>query len=317
MAGKKAREAKEAILKVFRAVEEDGEDKIKIVRERCLAQPITKAVLIDVIVGLLGIRAEPSQEPPQGSSQARLTVPLVREPGERVCKALYNGQPCPDPGDCLFRHPKVCNRPECKIRRDEDCMEEWHAPVCKSVKKLSRCPIGDACTARHPATCDTKGFSTQSGCALWHPKPIKTLAPKPNANSGNATGRTPAGRSNSSGAKNGGKGKGTYVTRQLVENVKMREKIAALEQKREQFCQQQENFPPLPVRTQLYPPPPPRQLYPQQTQPFLLTQAPTYLGHLQGPNHVPTEEPLQDVGGLVAALLPLLQALLTRQDGRL
>jgi hypothetical protein len=34
MADRKAREAKEAILNVFRAVGEEGEDKIKIVRER-------------------------------------------------------------------------------------------------------------------------------------------------------------------------------------------------------------------------------------------------------------------------------------------
>jgi hypothetical protein len=52
------------------------------------------------------------------------------------------------------------------------------------------------------------------------------------------------------------KGKGTYVTRQLAENVKMREKIAMLEQKQVQFHPLPDNFPPLhaPHRTPSYQP---------------------------------------------------------------
>jgi hypothetical protein len=75
-------------------------------------------------------------------------------------------------------HPEMCNRLDCKNRRDEDCTEKWHAPVSKPVKKLARCPIGDTCRAWHLATRDTKGCSTQSGCALWHPKPAKKPCPQ-------------------------------------------------------------------------------------------------------------------------------------------
>lgn len=291
------------------------------VKKRC--HNTTKDVLINLLITLrVNLKGEDSAEEVvnskevNNSSEARdtqSTVQATRAPGERVCKAMYSGRACPDPGQCLFRHPKACTRQECKTRRDEDCTEDWHTPVCKSVKRLTRCPNGDDCTARHPATCDTKGCSTQSGCALWHPKTPRPQDPKAKANtnvdSGNAPGRKPAYRSDSSRAKSSGKGKGTYVTRQLAENVRMREKIATMEQKREQFFQQSD-FPPL--RGWQHPMPsnqPPR---PQHS---LQTPTPSY----HGDNHMPTKgpvplEPRQDVGALLAALLPLLQALLPQKS---
>jgi hypothetical protein len=238
-------------------------------------------------------------------------VEVLDEPEEvvtkstRVCKAFYNGQVCPDLDGCLSEHPEVCKRPECKTRRSEDCTA-WHPPICKSFKRLTHCMNGDACTARHPATCTTKDCSYQSGCALWHTKTPRTLVPrsrvpKVDANSGNSSGRTQARRSDSSRAKSGMKGKGTYVTRQLAENVRMREKIATLEQKQVLFCPQPKDFPPLPSYR------------PQQ----VLNSPPAPLHSFPWPPPAPTKGlvppgPSPDVSALIAALLPLLQAFLPR-----
>jgi hypothetical protein len=231
----------------------------------------------------------------------------------RVCKAFYNGQVCPDLDGCLSEHPEVCERPECKTRRSEDCTA-WHPPICKSFKRLTHCMNGDACTARHPATCTTKDCSYQSGCALWHTKTPRTVVqrsrvPKVDAISGNSSGGTQARRSNSSRAKSGVKGKGTYVTRQLAENVRMREKIATLEQKQAQFCPQPKDFPPLPsYRTPSY--------QPQQVHSSLPAPPPSFPWCSPAPlkGLVPPGPP-PDISALIAALLPLqavLQAFLPR-----
>jgi hypothetical protein len=242
------------------------------------------------------------------------TVQVTGPSRAQVCKAFYNGRVCPDQEGCLSKHPEVCERPECKTRRSEDCTA-WHPPLCKSFKRLTHCMNGDTCTARHPATCTTKDCSYQSGCALWHTKTPRTVVlhsqvPMVNANSGNSSGRTQARRSDSSGAKSGVKGKGTYVTRQLAENVKMREKIAVLEQKRVQFHPQPGDFPPLHAahRTPSY--------QPQQVHNSLLAPPhsfpwcpPVPLKGLVPPGPPP------DISALIAALLPLqavLQAFLPR-----
>jgi hypothetical protein len=222
---------------------------------------------------------------------------------KQVCKAFYNGQACPDPDGCLSEHPKACDRPECKTRRSVDCTA-WHTPLCKSFKRLSHCVNGDTCTARHPATCTTKDCSYQSGCALWHTKTPRSRDPKVDANSGNSSRRTQARRTDSSRAKSGVKGKGTYVTRQLAENVRMREKIATLEQKQVLFCPQPKDFPPLPSHQ-------PQQVYNSPPAPLhsFPWPPPAPTKGLMPPGSVP------DISALIAALLPLqaaLQAFLPR-----
>jgi hypothetical protein len=228
------------------------------------------------------------------------TVTVTRSPRAQVCKAFHNGQVCPDQVGCLFEHPEVCDRPECKTRRSENCTS-WHPPLCKSFKRLTHCMNGDACTARHPATCTTKDCSFQSGCALWHTKTPRSRDPKVIANSGKASRRTQARRSDSSRAKSGVKGKGTYVTRQLAENLRMREKIATLEQKQVQFCPQLKDFPPLQ----------PQQV--RNSQPAPLHSFP-WFPPAPSKGLVPPG-PLPDISALFAALLPLqaaLQAFLPR-----
>jgi hypothetical protein len=221
----------------------------------------------------------------------------------QVCKAFYNGQVCPDLEGCLSEHPKVCDRPECKTRRSEDCTA-WHAPLCKSFKRLTHCMNGDTCTARHPATCTSKDCSYQSGCTLWHPKTPSSQEPKVNANPGNASRRTQACRSDSSRAKSGMKGRGTYVTRQLAENVRMREKIATLKQKRVQFRPQPDDFPPL-MAPQQAPSYQPQQVHnslpaPPHSFPWFPPAPPK---GLVPPGSMP------DISALIAALLPLQAAL--------
>jgi hypothetical protein len=268
----------------------------------------TKSLKVE-LAALIGTNQSEVVQTNKASQETESTVLVKRPPRAQVCRAFHNGQVCPDLDGCLFEHPVVCDRPECKTRRSEECTA-WHPPLCKSFKRLTHCMNGDTCTARHPATCTTKDCSYQSGCALWHLKTPKSRDPKVNANSGNASRRTQACRSDSSGAKSGVKGKGTYVTRQLAENVKMREKIAMLEQKRVQFHPQPSDFPPLhaPHRTPSY--------QPQQVHNSLLAPPPSFPWCPPTPlkGLVPPGPP-PDVSALIAALLPLqavLQAFLPR-----
>jgi hypothetical protein len=106
------------------------------------------------------------------------------------------------------------------------------------------------------------------------------------------------------------KGKGTYVTRQLAENVKMREKIVMLEQKRVQFHPLLDNFPPLhvPHRMPSY--------QPQQVHSSLPVPPPSFPWCSPAPPKglVPPGPP-PDISALIAALLQLqavLQAFLPR-----
>jgi hypothetical protein len=221
--------------KVLNTILEKDDNEIE---KRCIL--LSKAELAQLILFLASTKSLKVELAALVGTDQNEVVEVEDKPSQaittraQVCKAFYNGQVCPDQEGCLSEHPKACDRPECKTRRSVDCTA-WHTPLCKSFKRLSHCMNGDACTARHPATCTTKDCSYQSGCALWHTKTPRTRDPKVDANSGNSSRRTQARRSDSSGAKSGGKGKGTYVTRQLAENVRMREKIAMLEQKRVQF----------------------------------------------------------------------------------
>jgi hypothetical protein len=280
--------------------EKDVDESIK----QCMV--LNKTDLSKLILFLIGTKS-PREElaalvnKPGPTSVVKIDEAVTPPTRGQVCKAFYNGQVCPDQTGCLSEHPKACIRPECKTRRSEDCTA-WHTPLCKSFKRLTHCMNGDTCTARHPATCTSKDCSSQSGCALWHPKTPIFRDPKANANLGNASRRTQAGRSNSSRAKGGSKG--TYVTRQLAANVRMQEKIATLEKKQVQFCPQPNDFPPLlaPHRTPSYQPP---QVH--NSPPAPLHSLPWY-SHAPPKSLVPPG-PTPDLSALFGALLPLQAAL--------